>query len=690
MRNSNLNSVSTKNQHEVSIKRDRSVAVMILDNSFQSIFEHILNYHAPLKKKTIRANQKPHMSQNLRKAIMKRSHLKNIANKTKSQNDFMQYKKQRNYVVKLNKQEKKIFFHSVDPKGLKPKTFWQACKPLFTSNTPMGTERLLLVQDNEIISNDFDIATIFNNYFNNITSKLAIKNWDKLGRSEDPILNAIEKYSEHSSIIKIKSIFQTGDTFAFENISSKNVLNTILQLDKSKKTSGNIPIKILQLAATNICDILTSCINSNIANCEFPYELKRADIIPCHKKDDTTNKINYRPISLLPTVSKVYEKILYAQINAFFAKKISNYLCGFRKGYNTQYSLLNMLIKWQKCLDNSGVVGAILMDLSNAFDCLSHELLIAKLEAYGFGIESLKLIYSYLKHRPHRVRVESTYSAWLELLLGVPQGSILGPLLFNIFINDLLLFTGENDLCNFADDNTSYFCGENIETVASKIEENLPTIIRWFKNNFFVVNPDKFQVIFLGTQNRTNLCVSINGNEIKSTNQVKLLGITIDDKLNFLPHIRETCKKVNRNSRALIRLRRYLSIEKTHLLCNAYILSNFNYCPLIWSFCSREGNNMINKSHKLVLNIIHSNLQRNRKQSLDELISIENCTTIHIKNLQQLMIEIYKCIHKLNPKFMWELFPSRDLSYQLRTGSTKLIIPPIKTKSYGINSFIFI
>ena len=120
-----------------------------------------------------------------------------------------------------------------------------------------------------------------------------------------------------------------------------------------------------------------------------------------------------------------------------------------------------------------------------------------------------------------------------------------------------------------------------------KIEENLPTIITSFKNNFFVNNPDKLQVIFLGAKNRTNLCVSNIGNEIKSRNQVELLGITLVDKLNFLPHIRETCKKVNRNSRALIRLRRYLSIEKTHSLCNAYILSNFNYCPLIWRFCSR-------------------------------------------------------------------------------------------------------
>ena len=163
-----------------------------------------------------------------------------------------------------------------------------------------------------------------------------------------------------------------------------------MDLNKSKKTSGGIPTSILQLAANVVEKNISESINMSIRQCIFPDKLKTADIIPCHNKDDTSNKRNYRPISLLPTISKVFEKCLFNQISNYCQNILSPYLSGFRKGYSTQYTLLEMIKNWKNCLDNSAVIGTILMDLSKAFNCLSHELLIAKMEAYGFGINSLR------------------------------------------------------------------------------------------------------------------------------------------------------------------------------------------------------------------------------------------------------------------------------------------------------------
>ena len=197
--------------------------------------------------------------------------------------------------------------------------------------------------------------------------------------------------------------------------------------------------------------------------------MKIADVIPIFKKEDPFEKANYRPISLLPSLSQVYEKLIYQQLNAFFENKLSPLLCGFRSRYSTQHALLNLINKWHSCLDNSGVACKILMDVSKTFDCLPHELILAKLHAYGVDIKSLKLLQDYLSNRTQRVKLDSTFSSWLGILLGVPQGSILGPLFFNIFLNDMLGFVEKTDICNFADDNTIYSCANSVNDVIENL-----------------------------------------------------------------------------------------------------------------------------------------------------------------------------------------------------------------------------
>ena len=199
------------------------------------------------------------------------------------------------------------------------------------------------------------------------------------------------------------------------------------------------------------------------------------------QKADPLDKTNYRSIRILPTISKIFERILFNQIQRFSNKFLSPLLCGFRKGYSTQYSLINFFQKWLKCLDApDGIVGTLLMDLSKAYECVNHDLIITKLEAYGVGENSLRFIQNYLSQRQQDVKLGSSLSEWLEIILGVPQGSILGPILFNIFSNDLLLSTKETDICDFADHATLYACGKELDSISSQLEiETNTKIMKW-------------------------------------------------------------------------------------------------------------------------------------------------------------------------------------------------------------------
>ena len=238
-----------------------------------------------------------------------------------------------------------------------------------------------------------------------------------------------------------------------------------------------IPAKILMENSDVFSVAIQNLFNSNLSKGILPKELKAGDISSLFKKEDASTKENYRPITVLPSVSKVYERLVQDQMLPFVQNFLSSLLCGFREGYGTQHALLRFEEACKQTIDNKGVAGAVLTYLSKAFFCLNHELLIAKLNAYGFSRSALLFIHSYLTDKKQRAKVNGSFSIRTETVLGVPQGSVLRLLLFNIYLNDLFMFLEETEICNYADDTTIYACGSNIENVIMHLENDALKII---------------------------------------------------------------------------------------------------------------------------------------------------------------------------------------------------------------------
>ena len=662
---------------------------------FIESFVKLLDHHAPIKTKSIRANNKEHVTKELRKAIMIRSKLKRIKNTSNDPEDDARYKRQRNLVVNMNRKAKKSLFNKNDPKT-NSKGFWNICKPMFSEKGGFADERIQLVENGQLVSDDDHLAEIFNKFYNSITDRIDIPSWNQgFVTNQTGVRAAIEKYENHPSILKIKENISVEERtrFDFSQVTESSVIKTIQGLDPSKSVGGGIPTKILKLAKFVCAPFLTSCFNSILDSGFFPSSLKTADIIPVHKKDSKQDKANYRPVSLLPCVSKIYERLIASQLTDFLNPIFSKYLCGFRKNYSTESALLNMIRNWQNAISKSSKVGAILMDLSKAFDCLPHDLLVAKLHAYGMGFESLDLIHSYLSERKHRVRIGTCFSSYLNLDLGVPQGSVLGPILFNVFINDLFYFVDGNDLCNFADDNTLHKCGDTLEEVISDLHSDLSIISFWYEINSLVANPDKFQLIFPGTKN-ANISIKIGSFDLNSSETVILLGVYIDSQLSFYPHVQDICKKISIKTKIILRIRIYLDQSQADVLFNCYILSRLRYCPLIWMFCSKQAHTLIIDTHFRSLRAKHNNF----KASYDELLKLSGCRSVHSQNLQYMVKEVYKSLNHIGPEIGWDAFekieiikfidpdnPENKITLDLKCGSRVKL--PFPKNTVCLNSF---
>jgi len=337
-----------------------------------------------------------------------------------------------------------------------------------------------------------------------------------------------------------------------------------------------------------------------------------------------------------------------------------------------------MIEKLRSSADQGNIYGALLTDLSKAFDCLPHKLLIAKLHAYGFDKASLTLIYSYLNEREQRIKIDNTYSKWGKISYGVPQGSVLGPLLFNIFLCDLFMFLPETNIANYADDNTPYCTGKNVTEVLSNLEHISNVLLEWFPNNGMKANADKSHLLIKSD----DICsMKVGNKEIINSQYEKLLGVKIDKDLGFNCHVESLCKKASQKLNALCRLAYSMTFHQRKLIMNSFILCHFSYCPLIWMFHSRKLNERINKIHERALRVVY----KDYNSSFEELLLKDGSLTIHQRNLQKLVIEIFKVKCGLSPQILKEVFEIEEIPYNLRN-VTKFKSHRIRTIKYGIET----
>ena len=276
--------------------------------------------------------------------------------------------------------------------------------------------------------------------------------------------------------------------------------------------------------------------------------------------------------------------------------------------------------------------------------------------------------------------MNNAFSSWSQLLRGVPQGSVVGPILFNIYLNDLFCLAELTNVCNFADDTTLFSCDLDLSILLNRLEHDTSSAIEWFDYNYLKLNEDKCHLIISGHKFE-NVWVKIGDTKIWESQRQKLLGVDIDRQLKFDNFIFSLCKKASRKLSALARLSSYLKIDQKRVLMKYFIESQFSYCPLTWMYHGRKASNRINHLHERALRIVYND----NISSFEELLRRDDSCSIHHKNLKHFAIELYKVQNNLSTPIMNELFEFRDISYQLRNRNDFSKVK-VNTVSYGLNS----
>ena len=453
---------------------------------------------------------------------------------------------------------------------------WQMINNLLNRKRKANNGISKLLYKNKTLTNPQNIANGLNDFFCNIAQQLKDENSSTMAGGRPP---EITLRNAQRNLVSMK----------IEDCSTPEIINIINAL-KNKATS-DLGIQPLKFVCNEISPVLNHLITSSLQQGVFPTKLKCAKVIPLHKGGSKTEISNYRPISLLSCFSKIYEKVMHARLTKFLQENSIIYgsQYGFRSGHCSEHALLEAQNKIVKALERKQIAALLLLDFSKAFDMVDHDILLRKLEHYGIRGMCLSWFKSYLLNRQQYVSVGNCVSDKLTLKYAVPQGSILGPTLFILYINDLPNIDKLTEYIFFADDANLIITGNTYEEVSNKVNTLLYNVQNWVVQNGLKLNISKTKYMIFTNKARQDINVNIGGVRIEQSTCERFLGVMIDCNLNWLQHINLLTTKISRNAGILYRLKGLVPDTTLKTIYNSFVQSHLNYCSTVWGMGSENS-----------------------------------------------------------------------------------------------------
>ena len=536
---------------------------------------------------------------------------------------------------------------------------WQVINGLLNRNAKYSGSIKLKDEYGNVTSDKSDVAARFNDYFSNIASN--IKSQISTRQTFDP--GGFHQFLQEDPA--------KGTEITLRPVSSQEVFETINKFKNKATLDTKIePMKCASKDA-KFTEILAEIINTSFSQGIFPSALKNARVVPIHKGGSKTDVTNYRPISLLCSFSKIYEKLMHARVLEFLDSNESLFESqyGFRPGMSCEHALLNAQNKILHSLNSKKIALLLLLDYSKAFDVIEHPIMLKKLRHYGIKGVALKWFESYLSGRRQFVTIEGIDSQPIPIKYGVPQGSILGPLLFIIYINDLPNISKLAEFILYADDANIIITGTCVEEIQSKLNNLTSLLIKWVDSNGLALNLKKTHYMIFSNQRTpalSDLEVSIAGVAIDRVKEARFLGVIIDEKLTWSNHIQAVKVKMNRYLGIMHKIKRHLPISARLQIYQSFVQSHVNFCSLVWGFTSKTHIDSLFTKQKQGVRIVmpgyvnyHYNdgqLPAHTRGSFKEY----GVLTVHgviVKNALLLMHKI-KHFPQTVPKSIKNLFPS--------------------------------